>query len=716
MADSPDKLSLCGLWVDPEGVVHLAEAAAHEPRRTRQADFRPFLWSRGGAGDELAGAGAFDRLQRFDSLETYQEAVKELSGADCVTVKPLEHQYLLETRERIFGGLHFGQLRRCQLDIETACSVPDGFPSPRRKEDRVLAIGLRMDGENRFLLLEEMTDAAERVLLKSLNEALEQMDPDVIEGHNIFKFDLDYLRQRFRRFKVPCRWGRFGQEASWRNSRIRIAERWVDFPRCDLPGRTVFDTYLMIQVYDVTTRDLASYSLKEVAVHLGISDRATRTYLKAEAIQKAFTADRETFLGYLGDDLRETAGIADLLLPTYVAQIKSFPMTLQEACLRGTGGKVDLLFLEKYYHAGQALPEPPSVSAFEGAYSRSFVSGVHRHVLHYDVASLYPSLLLHIGRNPAGDTLGIFIPMLQELRTERLRYKALAREAASEELRREYQARQASFKILINSFYGYLGFGGARFADSELAAEVTRRGRELLVKLIEAFELEGCTVLEADTDGIYVSSEKDFDNPEGLLARVAGDLPLGIDLEFDGSYPAMLCYKAKNYALYDGEQLRIRGSALRSRGIEPYLKALTDQLIRYLLGMDATPPGELIAAYRKTITSGEMPVAELARREYLSMNPEAYSKSVETSKKPRRASLEVALKMEPQPRMGEQVAYFLTYGDKKRAPDWQIARPLADYDPETCPYNADAYLKKLDDWEKRYEEFLPGGAEQTELL
>ena len=31
--------------------------------------------------------------------------------------------------------------------------------------------------------------------------------------------------------------------------------------------------------------------------------------------------------------------------------------------------------------------------------------------------------------------------------------------------RNESQARQASFKILINSFYGYLGFSGARFGD-----------------------------------------------------------------------------------------------------------------------------------------------------------------------------------------------------------------------------------------------------------
>jgi len=192
-------------------------------------------------------------------------------------------------------------------------------------------------------------------------------------------------------------------------------------------------------------------------------------------------------------------------------------------------------------------------------------------VLHFDVASLYPSLLLTIARNPKNDTLGVFIPMLRRLREYRLKYKQLARNGATQEVRSEAQARQTNFKILINSFYGYLGFSGARFGDGDLAAQVTRRGRELLQALIDEFAKHGCTILEADTDGIYLSSEKYFQNPDALLALVAPILPPGIELEYDGRYTAMFCYKAKNYALYDGKKITLRGSALRSRGIEPYL-------------------------------------------------------------------------------------------------------------------------------------------------
>ena len=51
-----------------------------------------------------------------------------------------------------------------------------------------------------------------------------------------------------------------------------MAERWIDFPRCDLPGRAIVDTYLLVQLYDITTRELTAYGLKDVAVYFGITD------------------------------------------------------------------------------------------------------------------------------------------------------------------------------------------------------------------------------------------------------------------------------------------------------------------------------------------------------------------------------------------------------------------------------------------------------------
>ena len=678
----------------------------------RRGPLRPFAWLREGPEqilgpgltiERLKGEGVFCRLLHGETLAAY-EGFLRANGKSHESVWPLESQFLLQHSARLYQDLPFGALRRCQLDIETASSEGK-FSHAARPGDRVLAIGLRCGGRNRLLLLEAMTDAAEGGLLEAANAALAELDPDVIEGHNIFRFDLDYLRVRCRRHKVPCAWGRYGQNAEFRQSRLKVAERWIDFPRCDLPGRAVADTYLLVQLYDIATRELTGYGLKEVAAYFGLSGPA-RTLIPGDRIAEAFADDRARFCAYLEDDLRETEGLAGLLLPTYFEQARAFPILLQEAMLRGTTAKIDLLFLEKYYHARQSCPVPPEVRPFEGGFTRSFREGVFRHVLHFDVASLYPSLLLRLGRNPRGDSLGVFIPLLRSLREYRLKFKERARSAPTAAERAEAQARQSAFKILINSFYGYLGFAGARFGDGELAAEVTRLGRELLQALVAEFGRLGCEVLEADTDGIYLSSEGYFTEPEVLLQAVSAVLPPGIDLEYDGRYAAMFCYKAKNYALLDGAKIVLRGSAFRSRGIEPYLQRLTDRLIGFLLGAEGESPLTLIEDYRRRIAQRTAPVAELARSETLGQNPDAYERFIAEGGKPRRAAAEAALLLAPRPRMGERLTYYIAAKAKGRTADWQRARPISLHDPETAPYDPAYYIQKLDDWLDRYGTFL----------
>ncbi|MET3874044.1 DNA polymerase domain-containing protein [Puniceicoccus vermicola] len=717
LSDLDESRLLVGIWVDSEeGKVWTAWRVGGQIE-TESEPFHGFAWIEGGLCDDreigslprksLAGAGSLSHLIEGDDSEGARILAQlPRNPVKAESVRPLEHQHLLRHGMRMIAPGFLGDVVRCQIDIETGCEDPNGFSDPKRKGDRVLAIGLRSGGNAEILELEEETDAAERSLLKRFGERLRAIDPDILEGHNFFNFDLNYLRFRCRRFKLPMEWGRFGAEARFRNSRVRIAERWFDLSRCDIPGRTVFDTLIAAQFYDLTQRSLPAFGLKDLALHFGLSGKDKRTYLPGNKIAESFRENRETFRAYLEDDLRETEGIATILLPTYVAQAAIFPMTLQEILLRGTGSRVEMVFLEEYFRAERALPEPQQSKSFEGAVSKSFETGVFHKVLHFDVASLYPSLLLHIGRNPKNDDLGVLIPALERLRAERLEYKKRSLEESDPALRREFSARQNSFKILINSFYGYLGFGGARFGDSELAAEVTKGGREILEQLIVNFQSKGCRVLEADTDGIYVEAHDWFETPERLLAAVNGDLPDGVDLEFDGTYEAMFCYKAKNYALLDGESVVVKGSALRSRGTEPFLRKLTNHLIDWLLGVREEDPLEEVRELGSRLEEHSIPVEELAKGEYLSQSPTSYEKAVAEKGKSRRASLEVALRMDPMPKMGERVNYYVGMADKKSTPEWQKARSLEEYDPITAPYDPGYYQSRIKSWMKRYGEFL----------
>ena len=175
--------ALCGLWVDDTGrVLTAVESADGLGRETREETLRPFAWLPAGAFvaaegvviERLAGEGFFTELARAENLprfEAWLDAAKAAGAKGIDVVRPLESQWLLQTRRRLFGELPFARLRRCQLDIETS-SADGGFSDPSRPEDRVLAVGLRCGGENRFLVLREENDAAEKALLEELNATL----------------------------------------------------------------------------------------------------------------------------------------------------------------------------------------------------------------------------------------------------------------------------------------------------------------------------------------------------------------------------------------------------------------------------------------------------------------------------------------------------------------------------------------------------------------
>src|SRR5258708_8381769 len=148
---------------------------------------------------------------------------------------------------------------------------------------------------------------------------------------------------------------------------------------------------------------------------------------------------------------------------------------------------------------------------------------------------------------------------------------------------RHFHALQNAFKILINSFYGYLGFAQGHFADFDAAARVTQIGRDLLKKMMEWRNAHGAKVIEVDTDGIYFVPPDKVDINE-LQKGLAKELPPGIDVEIDEQFEAMFSYKAKNYALLtkDGDVI-IKGGALKSRGLEKFQRVFLEEMIKLIM-------------------------------------------------------------------------------------------------------------------------------------
>src|SRR4029077_11412963 len=109
-------------------------------------------------------------------------------------------------------------------------------------------------------------------VLEALTEIIEARDPDVVEGHHLFKFALPFLAARAKRLKVRLAWGRDGTILAARPSRLQIAEKTIQYPKFTTRGRHIVDTWLLAQYYDVGSREVESFGLKRVARHFGVSE------------------------------------------------------------------------------------------------------------------------------------------------------------------------------------------------------------------------------------------------------------------------------------------------------------------------------------------------------------------------------------------------------------------------------------------------------------
>jgi DNA polymerase elongation subunit (family B) len=621
----------------------------------------------------------------------------------------ISHQYMLASGTTLFKGLDFSDLRCLALDIETACADGYDFSNPERPEDRIISIACKDSYGEELVLRGDQMDEPD--MLQALNEAIHRCDPDVITGHNIFRFDLDYIFKRAQRHGIRLTWGRNGAPPHITpHARWSLAEKTLEYPRWDVYGRHVIDTWFLVQLYDVGSRSLESHGLKAVARHFGIA-AAERTYLEGIDISATFEKDPELLYKYNRDDTRETLDLFRLLGYPWYLQSRIFPYSFQNCVIRGNATRINALFLREYLYQGHAIPARTTASAaFEGGYTEASFSGVIGPIVHCDVASLYPSLMLTYRLAPAKDSVGLFLPMLAELRRFRLTAKQSAREAANDAERHYFDALQQVFKVLINSFYGYLGAALHNFSDPATAAEVTRLGRVTILNMIDMLIAEGARPVEVDTDGIYFTPPDGSDS-EGaereLVQRISQQLPEGIEVDLDGRYRAMFAYKAKNYALQDyGGRIIIKGSGLRSRGMEPFLREFMRDVIELLLNGKATVVGRLVENYSARLRARTLDVAWVARSETLNESPDRYQEKVRQGKRNHSAAFEIALTAQKSYRAGDHVVYYVC-GSGKGAPAYEQCRPLAAFNPEHPDINIPYYLEKLHHVQKRFEPFLP---------
>jgi len=674
--------------------------------------FHPFVWADsdvvdlGIEAEKLKGDLKFGWLITVDSwkeLISLRNGLKNAGRDFFALTDPIQH-YLTATGRTLFKDFPFEELKRMQLEV---LSFSEG------EADHIMSVALsdNTGWEEVIIVDAEKTEESERSTIKRLTSLIKARDPDVIEGHNLFRFDLPYLVARAKKLKTKLDWGRSGGFLRSRPSRLQIAEKTIDYPKFTIDGRHFVDTFLLAQFYDVGMRSLAGFERTDVARHFGFCDEEISALVGKE-LERAYISGKEKFRRRALCGVRETRAVSELLSPSYFIQAQIFPYNYQDVIVRGNATRINGLFLREYFRQKHSIPELPMPQTFEGGYTDIFFTGVARNVWHCDVASLYPSIMLQFDCFPASDRLQIFRHLLTDLRTFRLEAKANMRAEKNPARQHHLQALQNTFKILINSFYGYLGFAQGHFADFDAAARVTQIGRDLLKKMIEWLNAHGAKVIEVDTDGIYFVPPDKIEIDQ-LQKGLAKELPPGIEVEFDEQFGAMFSYKAKNYALLtkDGDVI-IKGGALKSRGLEKFQRLFLEEMIKLIMEGKSGAIVDLRNQFEKKIRNREWKIDMLMKTDMLQDSLDRYRAKIAGSARNRAAAYELALASGRAYKPGDQVSYYIKSTPKK-VPAYEAARLAIDFDPQNRDENVDYYVAKLNELVKKFGDLVPAPEQET---
>src|SRR6266513_2920114 len=283
--------------------------------------FHPFVWTDGDITDlglenaqKLAGDLRYNWLVAVDSwkeLIALRNGLKKAGRNFFALSDPVQH-YLTATGRTLFKQLPFEELKRMQLEVLSPTRETD---LAEASQNPIASIALSDNsGWEQLIVVDPVKrEESEHDAFKQLTAIIKERDPDVIEGHNLFRFDLPYLVARARKAKVKLDWGRSGGFLRSRPSRLQIAEKTIDYPKFQIDGRHFVDTFLLAQFYDVGMRVLTGFERLDVARHFGFCDSEGLSALTGKELRRAYIDNSERFRKRALCAVRETRAIADLL-------------------------------------------------------------------------------------------------------------------------------------------------------------------------------------------------------------------------------------------------------------------------------------------------------------------------------------------------------------------------------------------------------------------
>jgi DNA polymerase elongation subunit (family B) len=528
----------------------------------------------------LEGVGQLRYYSKFESSKELYDFETVLKSKDIKYFKPRSPSegMMLKAGYTQYKGMKFKDLNVLSFDLETTGALIDD-------NSYVLLISNTFrssDGstDTKLFAFDDYDSPSD--FIRDWCKWVRSKNPDVLLGHNLFGFDLPYLRQFCKNQNIDgLHLGRDASKLHYARNPSKFRKdgsQSYDYINVNCYGREIIDTMFLAFKFDIG-RKYESYGLKQIIKQEGL-EKADRQHYDASKIRTMFTNPIEwaKIKKYAEHDADDALALFDLMAPSFFYYTQVVPMSFQNIINRATGSQVNNLMIRSYIQDGLSIPLPSDTEHFQGAEVIGNC-GIYEHVYKVDVASLYPSIMLKDSIYPEDkDFNGNFLKILKTLTEERLLNKKLGKETGD----RYYKDMEQAQKIVINSAYGFMGAPGLNFNYPVGAAAVTLEGRRILNIALNWAKINNFQIVNADTDSISFTNGQHIDLQKCLneLNELSGR---SITWENDGQYEKVIVVKSKNYVLKHEKKTIIKGSGLKAtmkeKALQKYIREVIDLLL-----------------------------------------------------------------------------------------------------------------------------------------
>lgn len=498
----------------PIVVLFARDVETKEVKRFGIKGFKPYFYVADETGDMVSCYG--DRIRKVEvGLPT--DVKKQRMRYE----KTFDADVLYDMRYVIDKGIYYGfnekfepvdvpamEPRICYFDIEVV-SPPEIFPNVKDNkypivmiswldgytdEYGVITVGGRLVDERQVVV------GSEKELLEAFAELVATRDFDIITGWNSDDFDIPYVMRRAVKIKADV------SGFSRLTNKVPDERKWT--------GRHLVDMLKLFKDWSKPMGKQASYRLKTIVKQEQFGGFAYPE--QGAKIQLLIDENRwEELVEYSLNDVKALR----------VLDKKVGLFMFYEQLRRLVGVKfVDVFGRAKiieYYLMHEGIKPMPTrqhkdvVKDYEGALVVSPKPGIHEMVGVTDLKSLYPSIILAKNLSPDIDKMiPKVIVKLMAVRDEMRKAKLDGK--ADDALKTSEQ----SLKYIINSFYGYMGFSGAKMYAPEIAGEITETGREISKALHVLLHEMGYVLVYGDTDSTFFKSIGNVDEAREIEGKI----------------------------------------------------------------------------------------------------------------------------------------------------------------------------------------------------